>query len=284
MKENKQFYSDDELVIRLWDKEKVKDTMSRWCYYTASNQRREALNELWVRRNDSKKTASLGVNTGYYIGINDISNFLVVQNEENEYKKLKEYSDNLADIPCDSLHLGLGQMTTNTVNTPLVELAADGRTAQYLACTSGQKTYGHPDGTADCYFVFGQIFADLVKEGDEWRIWHLKIHHDHTVPADHVPGAPVGGMFGGPPPGDGAPGGAPGGPDGPGAGGPPMMGPSIDMGPDPIVEEFGTPTMPMDAYIPYWGWNFLPQMMPVPYEYFESEKGYGPDGQFEYVL
>jgi hypothetical protein len=164
-------------------------------------------------------------------------------------------------------------MSTHTTNTHLVELSDDGLTAQYLAIDSGQVTYGHPDGTADEYFISGTILADLVKEGDQWKIWHLKLQHDSTCSAKasgrkssvRPPRAPEDADKG-----DAAP--------------PPSAPKAKYLGPDPVVEEFGTPTTPMEAYLPKFGWTFLPEQMPVPYEYFDSRKGFGPDGQQPYVV
>ncbi len=263
--DRKQFYSDDELVTRLWDKEKVRDLMARHSYYMANNWRREELNELWVRRYDNRKTASLGNNNGYYVGWDEISNYYVVQNEQLRYEQLKAYADVRPDVAYSSLNLGKGQMCTHTVNTHLVELSDDGLTAQYLAIDSGQVTYGHPDGTADEYFTSGTVLADLVKEGEEWRIWHLKLQHDSTCSARGT-GVPEPlrkeGDMDAPPP-------------------KPV---ARYIGPDPVVESFGTPTLPMQAYISKFGWTFLPQQMPKPYEYFDSRNGCGPDGQQAYIL
>jgi hypothetical protein len=268
----KQFYSDDELVTRLWDKEEIRDLMARHSYYMTNNWRREELNELWVRRYDNRKTASLGNNKGYYVGWEDISNYYVVQNEERRYAALKEYSDARDDVEYSSLNLGIGQMQTHTANTHLVELSDDGLTAQYLAIDSGQATFGHPNGTADEYYTSGTILADLIKEDGEWKIWHLKFQHDATcsakgngiveemrAPADENDATK----------GEAAP--------------PPKLEPKY-IGPDPIVEAFGEPTIPMDAYLPKFGWTFLPQQMPVPYDYFDSRRGFGPDGQQEYIV
>lgn len=56
------------------------------------------------------------------------------------------------------------------------------------------------------------------------------------------------------------------------------------IGPAPVIEEFGTPTTPMDACLPKFGLVSLPQQMPVPFAYFDSRKGFGPDGQQKYVV
>lgn len=297
MTENNVLLTDDELITQLWDKEHIRDLMARHSYYMANNWHREELNELWVRRYDNKKTASFGNNFGYYVGMDEIVKQYVMGNSDMYYSLLKEYSDANSGVEYNSLNLGIGQMRTHTVNTHLVEVSDDGLTAQYCACDCGQVTYGSPDGTAKEYYLGGMVFADLIKEGDEWRIWHLKICHDHTCSAKAGKG---GGGFGqmpimespnpesspdSPPdsPPDGPPGNGPGGPGGPG--GPMgMNAQDEDLGPDPYLAEFGKPTIEMDAYLPKYGWTFLPEMMPVPYEYFDSRKGYGPDGQKKYVL
>jgi len=133
MKRMNQQFTNDELVVRLWDKEKIRDLMARHCYYYANEWRRKELNDLWVQRYDNRKTASLGNNLGYYEGWENICNFYVGERESQRYARLKEYSDALEDVEYSNLNLGLGQMSTHTANTHLVELSDDGLTAQYLA-------------------------------------------------------------------------------------------------------------------------------------------------------
>lgn len=267
-----QHFTDDELVVRLWDKEKIRDLMARHCYYYSNDWRRQELNDLWVRRYDNRKTASLGNNLGYYEGWDNICEYYVEEREKQRYSRLKEYSDAQEKISYSNLNLGLGQMATHTANTHLVEISDDGLTAQYLAIDSGQVTYGHPNSTADEYFISGTIVADLIKEGDDWKIWHLKLQHDSTCSAKFSGNLGCVRKSR---------------PDKDAGQGEPLqesVPKSPYIGPDPVVEEFGTPTTPMVAYMPKYGWTFLPEQMPVPYEYFDSRKGFGPDGQHKYVI
>lgn len=272
MSDKKQFYSDDELVIRLWDKENVRDTMSRFCYYLTNNERRRILNELFVQRFDNRKTASIGVNNGYYVGWESISNWFVVKYEERQYEALQSYVDaGIAEK--SSLDLGLGQMHTFTANTTLVEVADDGMTAQYLALNCGNLSIGHGDGKADDYITNGSYCADLIKEGDEWKIWKLKFQHDATTSvafSGHVAEIRP------PQPKDAE--------DVHMNIEPPKAPPEVYIGPDPVAELFGEPDVPVVSYMPKYGWTFLPEQMPWPYEYYDSRKGFGPEGQHEYVL
>jgi hypothetical protein len=70
-------YTDEELVVRLWDKEEIKDLMSRRCYYKQNDWRQQELQELWVTDPEYKATASLSNNLGYFVGMDDITAYYV---------------------------------------------------------------------------------------------------------------------------------------------------------------------------------------------------------------
>ena len=246
----KTFFTDDELVARLWDKEAVKDLMARHAYYYSNDQRREELCDIWVKTPHYRRTASLANNFGYYIGMDDISNYYVVQNNQRRYDQLKPYCEANPEIGYDNLHLGLGVMSHHTSNTPLCYIAEDGKTAKYLAYDCGEQTVGKPAGTMDAYFVFGLLFADLVKEEGEWKIWHLALTHDHTIPVgiDYGDAFPI----------------------------------ETKRGDDPIEAEFGTPTIQHQVYEPFFGWEYLYQDMPKPYYSYTDRASYGPEGALGY--
>ena len=68
----KQFFTDDELVERLWDYENVKQLMAKHFYCYAGDLRRQELNDLWVKLPQNRRFASLGVNTGFYTGMEEV--------------------------------------------------------------------------------------------------------------------------------------------------------------------------------------------------------------------
>ncbi len=263
-----QRYTEEEQVVRLWDKEEIKDLMSRRCYYKINDWRQQELDELWVTSPELQASASLANNLGYYVGMQDISAYYVAGIRERRQSQLDAVRKTRPDA-----EYGNSVMNGHTVHTVMVELAGDGKTARYLAYDHGHQTDPQDDGTAKGYWTSGHILADLVKEDGVWKIWHIKYMHDWSIPAAPVPGAPIG--FGGPPPeddGDGAP---PEGDPGP-FGGPPQ----IDMGPDPYEDDYGTPTVPA-PYVVKWAWNDLPKQMPntyTPHETYDPAISYGPDG------
>ena len=119
-------YTTDELAVRLWDTEHVRHTMNLMCYYISNGDFRGCLSDLWVRQN--KRTASLGVNTGFYTGMDEIERYLVLDN---------------AELPWDKT--GYARMTTLT--TPLIKIHGDGKTAQYQGYMPGFQSFGRDDGT-----------------------------------------------------------------------------------------------------------------------------------------
>lgn len=84
----KQYYSDDERIIRVWDIETVKDLMARRQVMNMNNDRRRELDTLWVTEEKYRRTASLGSNWGYYVGMEEISNYYVAQYTEKLQKAL----------------------------------------------------------------------------------------------------------------------------------------------------------------------------------------------------
>ena len=211
-----------------------------------SEERRKELSDLWVRKPQNRRTASLGLNNGYYVGMDEISNYYVVQNNDLRYEQLKAYSDACPEIEYNNLNLNIGIMNLDSLNTPVIYIAEDGKTAKYMAYDVGIYTVGKPDGTADACFLFGIAYADLIKEDGEWKIWHLILQHDHSVPAG-VPYSTI---------------------------------PSrLRPGDDPFIEEFGTPTIQREVHDTFLGWEYLYQDMPTPYYSYNDLRSYGPNGE-----
>lgn len=153
-------YTTDELAVRLWDTEHIRHTMNRMCYYISNGNFRDCLNDLWVRQH--KRTASLGYNNGYYIGMDEIVRHWVL--EQTDVRKT-------------------GSARMETLTTPLIKVHGDGKTAQYQGYMLGFRSDAKAGGTLTTYLTLDMCFADLIKEDGTWKIWHLILMHDHTMEA-----------------------------------------------------------------------------------------------------
>lgn len=260
----KQFYSDDELVERLWDYEDIKQLMAKHFYLYAGDERRKELTELWVKLPQNRRSASLGVNTGFYSGMEDISNYYVVQLNELRYTQLKPYTEADPSLDYGKQNLGRGILNHSAAYSPLIQIAEDGRTAKYMCYNQGARAVGNADGSADCRHMFGLLYADLLKEQGEWKIWHLIITNDHAIPA----GKPYSDY--------------PEWEDSFGTSG--QNGPYRQMHEDPnnsyTATELGDPTIKRVVYDPFFGWEHLYEDMPHPYYSYNPLHSYGPEGDF----
>lgn len=154
-------YTNDELAIRLWDTEHVRHTMNRMCYYLTNRDYRGCLNDLWVKAN--RRSASLGFNNGFYVGMDAIAQHWVLEQP--------------------ATHKADGSAAMFTLTTPLIKIHGDGKTAQYQGYMPGFQSTANGDGTLQTYMTLDMCFADLIKEDGCWKTWHLILMHDHTMEA-----------------------------------------------------------------------------------------------------
>lgn len=114
-----------------------------------------------------------------------------------------------------------GQIHEHSMFTPVIEVAADGKTAQGVWDSFGPNIQS---GDTVGNWLWVKYGVDFVKEDGEWKIWHLQVFPVFNTPYDKsITQSAQERSSGGdrpPPPAGGAPGGSQGGPNGPATGGP----------------------------------------------------------------
>lgn len=242
-------FTDDELIVRIMDKEAIKKLMAKRAFYYANNERRRELDELWVKTAEYKATASYGRNWGYYVGMDSIANYYVVEHTKKQYADLEAIHAGNPGVEVNNLNLGLGCTAFHTVTTPMLYIAGDGATARGLWYSAGQETIMQADGTAKAYWTMDNMAADFVKEDGQWKIWHLVVCSDFFVEAgtDFKTGTlePL-------------------------------------TGPDPFRDEFGTPDIPMTVHNPRYNLSDNYPPMPLPYETYTISGSMAPEGHPDY--
>jgi len=248
---NKPYYTEDERILRVWDIEDIKDLMAKRAFYVANEMRREELNDLWVNTPKYRQTASFGSNWGYYVGMDDISNYYVVKHAEERQKLLDAYCAAHPGVANRRENLGYGCMSFHPVSTALVVLSGDGYTAKGNWYVIGQDSTWRPDGPATCRWFNDRLAVDFIKESGQWKIWHLVLTNDIQVEAgtdlNDKPTIPA-------------------------------------PGSDPAELEFlaGNPTVKMQTHNPVMNWSDNYPPIPDPYFHYEDEIGYGPEGHPKY--
>ncbi len=238
-------YTDAELISRIMDMEAVKTLVYKRCYYNANDWREKEINELWVSDEAFKATAAMGKNIGWYVGMDQIKAYYLDKHAEDLKARLKAMSEALPEIEDIPENLGIGCLTNRPATTGLVEIAEDGKTAKGLFYAIAHETFANADGTATAIWVPEKQAYDFVKEDGEWKIWHLVQAVDCVCPAgdDFEETSPV-----------------------------------VDYSKDPIMIEFGEPTVKClthDASFNWWD-DYPPR--PFPYETWSDDISYGPEG------
>lgn len=243
----KQYYSDDERIIRVWDIETVKDLMARRQVLNMNNERRRELDTLWVTEEKYRKTASIGSNWGYYVGMDEISNYYVVEHTNRQQAELDAKCAAQPSLRNIRDNFGYGDLISTHASTPCVVLAGDGKTAKGVWYSMAVQATGNPDGTCTTLWHPERICADFVKEDSgEWKIWHLLISLD----VEYEAGSNLGDVE------------------------------TFSDKPWKAQEEFGQPTLPYVVHNQNYGWSDgYPTVPPVAYYSYDPAEGFGPEGR-----
>jgi hypothetical protein len=94
-----------------------------------------------------------------------------------------------------------GRMHMHTMTTPVIEVAGDQQTAKGVWMAPGHATDKFQGDTFRASWRWVKYGCDFIKENDEWKIWHLRVHGIFATPYDKswVESQPQPGK-GGPPP------------------------------------------------------------------------------------
>lgn len=250
MTEFRPYYSDDEMITRIWDRELIQNLMSKRAYYIANDWRRKELNDLWVRKDAYRRSASLGKNWGFYVGMDDISYGYVVCHNRTRHEQLDAYCSAHPEVENHQKNLGVGTCSFHPFVTPLIEIARDGVTAKGIWESYGQETVIDGSGFPKAFWLCEKVGVDFVKEDGEWRIWHLSEATD-LVCEDGTDYSKNPDFF--PPDGE-----------------------------HPFAREYGKPTIAITTHNPKFNWldNYPPE--PEKYFTFMETFSYGPEGHPDY--
>ena len=79
----------------------------------------------------------------------------------------------------------LGGMTIHNISTPVIEVAADCRTAKGVWISPGIATATLPNGKKKGLWAWLRYKCDFIRMDDgQWKIWHMHKYGLFTVPTD----------------------------------------------------------------------------------------------------
>jgi hypothetical protein len=157
----------------------VQNTFSKHAYYHQVGLYCEELRDVWVSENGPHgRTATWTSSAGVEEGITLIKKNYCTLHAEGLKQKLAEISRKIPSIRNAPENIGVGgEYVMHTQETPVIEVAGDGKTAKGIWYSIGLAVRGSvtDDGKASLAtgWMWEKYAADFALEDGQWKLWHL---------------------------------------------------------------------------------------------------------------
>ena len=165
----------ESLLERWEDQRAIKNLMGRYTYSIILNREAELFDLFW----SSDPGVSLCFNDGAYVGSEKVKAYYGACRERNALvAKLlqKRFPEEIGEKADDEIY-GIGPFKVKPMSCPVIEVADDRKTAKGLWFCHGAYNDVESCGPV-AHWTWGYFAADFLREGDAWRIWHLRHLND----------------------------------------------------------------------------------------------------------
>jgi hypothetical protein len=208
--------SDGERARAMMD---VQNTFSKHAFYHQVGKHCDEIADIWVsEKGPNAKTAVWTLSGNIMPGIDVIKDEYCTKHLADQKKTLEQLSKAVPSIKNIDANIGAGgEYIMHTQETPVIEVAGDGKTAKGLWYSIGLSIRGQVDSSGKTSVGSGWMWekygVDFIKEDGKWKIWHLINLMDQgpVESGSQGQGGAPGGAGGAPDGAGGAPGGAGGG-------------------------------------------------------------------------
>lgn len=166
-------YTTEQLVTRWEDQRAIKNLMGKYANLILLNREGEVFDRLW-----SRADPALGFNGGWYIGAEAVAGYYSACVERNALVAAllqKRFPEKLGGMTAEEIY-GIGPFKVEPMACPIIEVAADGRTAKGLWCCQGARNDVEACGPR-ARWTWGWFAVDFIRE-EGWRIWHMRYLKD----------------------------------------------------------------------------------------------------------
>jgi len=179
----------------------VQNVFSKHAYYHQVGKYCEELEDIWVSEDGPNAATCTWINGGKLQNYEQTKLNYCTNHFLSQKKKLTELSKIVPSIKDIPENLGAGdEYVMHTQETPVIEVAGDGKTAKGIWYSIGLAVRGSvaPDGTTSTstQWMWEKYAVDFIKEDGEWKIWHLVNLMDEAPASGNADagGPPGGGM------------------------------------------------------------------------------------------
>jgi len=211
----------------------VQNVFSKHAFYHQASKHCEEIADIWVAEDGPNAKTARWMLSGSTLlqGIAAVKDKYCTQHVEGQKKTLEELSKKVPSVKNIPENIGAGgEYVMHTQETPVIEVAGDGKTAKGIWYSIGLAVRGSVDESGKTSVSTGWMWekyaVDFINENGEWKIWHLlnlmdqgpaeSQGRDNTAQAPIGQGGASGGQGGAPGGQGGAPGGQGGAPGGQG--------------------------------------------------------------------
>ena len=177
---NRAPFTTEQLVDRWEVRRRIQNIMGVFSQHYLLKMEKEIYKDLWSAGED----VCFATNDGYYVGKEAVKGYYEALHQQNTLtnRLLREKFPEKVAGKTEEETYGIGFMNYFPLDTPVIEIAADGETAKgiwALRNTYAQLNAGGPEA----YWQWGWVAVDFRKEAEDWKIWHLQLLNDVHVRA-----------------------------------------------------------------------------------------------------
>jgi hypothetical protein len=169
-------FSTSQLVGRWEDQRDIKNLMGKYANCIILNRESEIYDLFWAK---DKEDVCLGFNAGWYKGGDVVAGYYAAVHDRNALVASllqKKFPEELGKKSAEEIY-GIGPFKVLPVACPVIEVSEDDETAKGLFYCQGASAEIHTYGPS-ANWSWGYYAVDFVREGNEWKIWHMQYVND----------------------------------------------------------------------------------------------------------
>lgn len=172
-------FTPEELLTRWEDRRELQNIVGRLTHSYLMMEEPLIYDRWWSKRED----VCLGVNNGWYSGKAAVKGYYDALDAKIRIASrciAAEFPEKLGDKTEEELY-GVGQLGIRPADTFVLEIAGDGETAKGIWSIHGTVATMTASGPVSVW-DWGYLCIDFIKEGEDWKIWHMQDLQDINTP------------------------------------------------------------------------------------------------------
>lgn len=168
-------YTTEQLVERWEAQRAIKNLMGKYANCVILNREHDIYGMFWSKAED----VSLTFNDGAYVGAEAVSGYYAACHDRNALvaKLMQQRFPEVLGGKSEEEVYGVGPFKVKPMACPVIEIAADGKTAKGLWYCQGAYNDVETCGPV-AHWTWGYFAADFLCEDGAWKLWHLQYLND----------------------------------------------------------------------------------------------------------